>query len=302
MPIYLGIDAGGSKTACAVGDERGVLAKATAGGSNPLRLSAARSRESLLAAIRAACAAAGVNATAIERTCIGIAGTNLPHVRETVLRVLRESVAGQITIVADMEIAIEAALGEAAGMIVIAGAGSIAFGRNDAGCTARAGGWGHVVSDEGSGYWIGQRAVAAILRAADEGATSLLEKSIFPQWHVLSRTELLRMASSSPPPDFAQLLPAVLEAAKAGDPWAVRVLADAGTQLASLASIVAGRLWPRERWVRVALAGGVFRHSPTVRHAFYHELRARRRNVAVSFSVTEPVIGALALARKSGSQ
>ncbi len=299
MPIYLGIDGGGSKTACAVGDDTGVLATATTGGSNLLRLGEARARAALQAAVRVACSAAGVNAGQVTHTCVGVAGASVPQVRETVAQIVGECVTGTVQVVADIEVAIEAALGGTAGIITIAGTGSVAFGRNAEGCVARAGGWGHAISDEGSGHWIGRRAVAAVMRAADEGETTTLEQAILAAWQLGSRAELVKTANAIPPPDFAGLLPAVVDCARAGDAGAAQVLAEAGAELARLATLVARRLWLPQQWVRVALAGGVLRHSATVRHAFHHALRTRRPNVAVSFSVTQPVMGALAMARRA---
>ncbi len=298
MAIYLGIDGGGSKTACAVADEVQLLATASAGPSTVVRVGEERAREGLQAAIRAACHAAGVDAASVTRTCVGVAGASVPTVRGAVERIVGECVGGEVQVVGDMEVAMEAALGAAPGVMVIAGTGSIAFARNGEGRTARAGGWGYAISDEGSGHWIGRRAVSAVMRAADEGRAGTLEHEVCRAWQINSRSDLVKEGNRMPPPDFSQLLPAVLAAGKAGDPDAIGVLTDAGTELARLAAIVTQQLWPAECWVRMALAGGVFRHSNLVRQVFYYELRKQRPNSAVSFAVADPVVGALALARR----
>src|SRR6202167_6029966 len=228
VPYVLGIDGGGTKTQCAVGDESKPLATATAGPSNVLRVGETQARESLHQSVRQACAAAGITPAQITYTCIGAAGAGRPQVAETVRRILAEILPSPIHVVGDMQIALEAAFGAGPGVLVIAGTGSIAYGRDLKGNTARAGGWGYAISDEGSAHWIGRAAVAAVLRAADEGINqkqSEQDASIFfnelkSVWNLDSLEQLARTANSNP--DFAILLPAVLAAAKQGNALAER--------------------------------------------------------------------------------
>ena len=115
-----------------------------------------------------------------------------------VRRLVSEFVSGEVAVVGDMVIAMEAAFGGGPGVIVIAGTGSIAYGRNSAGQTARAGGWGFAISDEGSGHWIGRSAVAACMRAFDEaGAESAggLLEGIMKSWGVTTREQLVVAAN-----------------------------------------------------------------------------------------------------------
>ena len=168
MAYYLGIDGGGSKTTCVVGDESSILATVTVGASNITRVGEAGAREVLHQAIREACRAAGINPQQVLRACIGAAGAGRPEIAGTVRKMVAEIISGEIEVVGDMEIALTAAFGEGPGVIVIAGTGSIAFGRDAQGRTARAGGWGFAISDEGSAHWIGRAAVRAVLRAADQ--------------------------------------------------------------------------------------------------------------------------------------
>ena len=169
MAIFLGIDGGGSKTSCLIGDETSVLGSGSAGGSNFVRGGEAAAKESLAAAIRQACMVANVKTSEIVSTCAGMAGVVSSETADTVRRILAEIVPGESEVVGDNAIALEAAFGGGPGVIVIAGTGSIAYGQNAAGESARAGGWGFAVSDEGSGQWIGRTAVSSLLRAQDEG-------------------------------------------------------------------------------------------------------------------------------------
>ena len=300
--IFLGIDGGGSKTACLVGDEGSVLGSGSSSGSNLVRVGEGKAREALASAIRQACGVAGITPGQINRTCIGLAGTAQPEVSAVVRRLIAEVVSGEIQIVGDMVIALEAAFGGGPGVIVIAGTGSIAYGRNSQGQTARAGGWGHAVSDEGSGHWIGRAAVAAALRASDENESdapaSALLAGIMKFWSMETRGQLVLAANASPSPDFAALLPAVLSAADSGDNNARDILARAGAELGNLAAMVIRRLFPGESVVPVAMSGGVFRNSPLVCQAFYNSLHLVSPAAQVKAQVIEPVRGALELARK----
>ena len=165
MAYFLGIDGGGTKTTCAVGDESRLLAEATAGPSNVVRVGEERARESLHQCVRQACAAAGIVPEEVSRTCLGGSGAAQPELAEIVRRLLAEILPTPIDVVGDMEIALDAAFDTGPGIVVIAGTGSIAYGRDRQGRTARAGGWGFAIGDEGSAHWIGRAAVSAVLRA-----------------------------------------------------------------------------------------------------------------------------------------
>jgi glucosamine kinase len=302
VAIYLGIDGGGTKTSCVVADERSVLGSATTGGSNVTRLGDARVREALHAAVRAACAAAKVDPSQIESACVGLSGAGRGEVRDAVASMMAEVVRGRVQVVSDLETTLEAAFGGGAGVITIAGTGSIAYGREVRGRTARAGGWGLAISDEGSGQWIGRTAVSAVLNAKDAGEEPPLLETILKLWRLTSLDELVRHANASPPPDFSSLFPPVVAAAKAGDPLARHLLHQGGTELAALAGNVIRRLFAGADSVPLAMAGGVFRQSEAVRQVFYNRVTAEFPQATVNPTVVDPVRGALALARKAAAR
>lgn len=306
MAYYLGIDGGGTKTTCAVGDDSQLLATATAGPSNIVRVGEMQAWESLHAAVRQACSAAGIRPEQVSYTCVGGSGAARPELAAILRQSLAQILSTPIDVVGDMEIALEAAFGAGPGVIVIAGTGSIAYGRDRNGSTARAGGWGFAISDEGSAHWIGREAVRAVLRAVDLSAPTDgdsaelpgLAPLLFKTWGVASIADLAKAANSTPPPDFAALFPAV---AATNDGIAADVLKRAGRELAQLATVVVHRLFnkaDRER-VPVAMIGGVFRHATTVRDVFYNELRAMDARVEAHSNVVDPVDGALRMARRA---
>jgi N-acetylglucosamine kinase-like BadF-type ATPase len=321
VAYYLGIDGGGSKTRCAVGNGSSLLATVTAGPSNITRVGEVRARESLHEAIREACAAAGIDPRQLRRACIGVAGAGREEIASVVSKIVAEVIPGEIEIVGDMQIALESAFGAGPGVIVIAGTGAIAYGRDAKGRTARAGGWGFAISDEGSAHWIGRAAISILLRAIDQmseqnkndqakAETSPLFHDLRAAWKLDSLEQLARAANSYP--DFAALFPAVLSAAGAGDALAQQVLAQAGRELAQLAGIVLHRLFaeddsrlsaiPLAPLASLAMTGGVFRHSPMVRDVFCDEVRKFDPRLEVNPQVVEPVEGALQMARRAESR
>jgi len=299
MAYYLGIDGGGSKTSCLLGDERSILGTGSAGGSNVVRVGEERARESFSAAIRDACRAAGVDPRQIQRTCVGVAGAARPQIGEIVHRLLAGIVGGEIEIAGDMVIALEAAFAGEAGVVVVAGTGSIAYGVNAEKQAARAGGWGFAVSDEGSGHWIGRSSVAAALRASDEDAENrALLKKILAAWQLKTHEELVLKANGSPAPDFAALFPVTLAASAEGDEVAREVLTRAGEELARLGRIPVRHLFAAGRSAPVAMTGGVFANSALVREVFYNNLRSACPNAMVNEKVVESALGALMRARR----
>lgn len=301
MPYFLGIDGGGTKTTCAFGDQSSLLATATAGASNIVRVGEQKARESLHQAVRQACAAGGITPEEVAHTCVGGSGAARPEVASLVRSILAEILPGPIDVVGDMETSLEAAFGDGPGVIVIAGTGSMAYGRDPQGKTARAGGWGFAIGDEGSAHWIGRQVVNSVLRASDhdeEAVASPLAKSLMQAWGVGSLLDLARAGNSIPPPDFAALFPAV---AGSPDEVAKQVLRSAGRELAQVAGVVISRLFGDDRIgaVPVAMTGGVFRHAEVVRQVFYNELRRLDARTDVKQQVIDPVEGALKMARRA---
>lgn len=260
----LGIDAGGTKTVCLLADEQGaILAQSRGGGANLQAHGELEVEKVLHHVMDTALGERDILPTAI---CLGIAGVDRPHDSDAVRGIMRRiGSKARILVVNDALIALVAGAGDRPGIVIIAGTGSIAYGRNAAGRAARAGGWGYLLGDEGSGFWIGRRALSAIVRAADGRgpATELTER-------VMARLKLVR------PSDLVQetyyrdlrrgaiagLAPVVDEARAAGDAVASEILAQAAHELTAAAGSVVNRLGMRGEVFPTILAGGIFKAVP----------------------------------------
>jgi N-acetylglucosamine kinase-like BadF-type ATPase len=300
VAFFLGIDGGGTKTECVIGDSERVLGSSVEGTIKIKKVGADAAGQALETAIQAACKRADVGPGQIARTCIGLAGSSIPEVSDWAYSVLKQLVSGEVFVVNDALIAHRAAFNRAPGVLVIAGTGSNVLGINEQGETARAGGWGPIISDEGSGFWIGRSAVAQVMRAHDADRPTELLNAVMQAWRLSSLEEVVSMANSNPPPDFASLLPEILRCADSGDALAHEILTAAANELAHLTSAVIRKLWPASGNVNVAVTGGVFVHSSQIRQVFANSIQSERPGICVNLDPIHPVMGALDMARAMG--
>lgn len=293
--LFLGVDGGQSGTTALIGDETGrVLGIGHGGPCN--HVGAEGGREKFTRAIRdslaGACRQAGldVDRTSFAVACFGFSGG--PADKEALLG---EFVRAQQTIVTtDAFIALAGATKGEPGIVVIAGTGSIAFGRNSGGKTARAGGWGYVFGDEGAAFDLVRQALRAALRFEEGwGPPTALRDRLLGATGAGSAGDLLhRFYTTEFPRDrIAALAPFVDQAAQEGDAVACAILDKAAQELASLASAVRRQLFEPGETALVAHLGGVFRSGRLLeRFRTLVELDERNRVVAPSYG---PAAGAL---------
>jgi N-acetylglucosamine kinase-like BadF-type ATPase len=181
---------------------------------------------------------------------------------------------------------------------VIAGTGSIAFGRDPQGRMLSCGGWGSLFDDAGSGYDLGRKAVRCALRHLDgRGEATRLTSSLRRELGLENLTDVVTLPFG--PQDVAALFPVLLREAGRGDAVARKLCQQAGGDLADLALTLVKRFRWKRQAVRIFCAGGVFRSSPLVLRGFVRKVRAQAPNAQVSLLSREPVEGALFLARQT---
>ena len=217
--VLLGIDSGGSHTAVVVGDRTGrVLARAEGPGSAMRPGGAERSAAVILDVARRAATQAHVSLPA-GIALVGAAGAGrAPEQSALAAAIVATGVAIQVDVRGDIEIALAAAFGDGAGVLVNAGTGSIAYARAPNGKLHRAGGHGWQLGDEGGGYWLGRRALAAAARAQDglEESSTMLER-LLVALGLQTFDDLIRWTATATPAQVAALAPHVLNAAQEGE-------------------------------------------------------------------------------------
>ena len=301
-PILLGIDCGGSHTAVVVGDSQGrVLSRAEGPGSAMRPGGAERSAAVILDVARRAATQAHVALPAAV-AYVGAAGAGRALEQETLATaVTTAGVAERVEVRGDIEIALAAAFADGPGILINAGTGSIAYARGPDGRLHRAGGHGWQLGDEGGGYWMGRRALAAAARAHDglEESSTLLER-LLVALGLETFDDLIRWTSTATPAQVAALAPHVLNAAREGETVAQRIIADAAVELSQLVQVLTRR-FPESDTIKMATAGGLLRPGSPLLTALRTNLAAnlpRARLSSEGGAAVDAPVGALRLAAK----
>lgn len=294
----LGIDAGGTKTVALLADGEGqILGEGRAGAANLQTEGELEVEKILHTVIERATEGRQLAPAAV---CLGMAGVDRQDDALIIRDVMRRlGFRTNALIVNDALIALVAGAGSSPGVVVISGTGSIAYGVSHHGVAARSGGWGPTLGDEGSGYWIGRRALAAVMRDVDgRGPQTELTRLVL-QHFALPRPEALVAEIYHQPQGrraIASLGTVVDGAREDGDPVAIDIMAHAADELALAASSVISRLDMRGEQFPILLAGGMLRESAWLSA----EVRRRMAEVAPRATVGplthEPAVGAVRLA------
>ena len=295
----LGVDGGGSATRCVIMSTGGeALATGKAGPSNPITVGAEKALANILEAVDEASARSGVHEFMASR--LGVAGTDRSRLRQELLDGMPGSF-GDTQIVSDAASALAGGTGCRPGVAVIAGTGSIAYGENTLRETARAGGWGWRLGDEGSGYTIGLNAIMAALKAHDGRAPETLLKEKIVSHLGLDGIEGIIDWVYEPgrePRDIAYLVPLVREAEAVGDEAAALVMAEAGAELGLVANAVIRRLGLSGGFP-VSLNGGVFKQPSGYIMAFEEVVRREAPECALIEPRLPPLLGSGLLALRA---
>ncbi len=303
--LVVGIDGGGTKTVCwlapLVDDGSGnILGRGIAGPGNPRAAGFETAQANIDTAIAAAFADAKLPRTTVAAACLSLAGAGRASEQERIaLWAESREIATRVIVTDDAEPILAAAGDGQNGIALIAGTGSLCVGRTTAGRRARAGGWGYLLGDEGSGYAIGLAALRAAARAADgRGPQTVLLDDVLHRVHAATPSELIqrvydiRMTRDR----IALLAEAVFQRAQS-DEVARQIVQDAANGLAELVSNVTAKLTLPAASFVLALAGGVLIHQPDYGERVLQALAASGSSPARSLAVPEPAAGAVAIAR-----
>ena len=294
MPLYLGLDGGGTGCRAVVADEFAVLGHGAGGAANSRAVGVVAAWKNIDYAVDAALADAGLGGAAKPRlqACFGLAGVGRPGDREAFLK--RPHPFASLRLETDVHVALVGALGGEVGAVLAAGTGSMVYAQDALGGRYRVGGWGFPVGDEGGGAWLGLGLIRAALHAADgRGAASGLTETVLGRYG--GPEGLLQKLHNAGPKDFADLAPLVFEAS-GNDPLREQLLRSAADELAALVTAL-GRSFPPGA-VAFSVVGRVARRLlPDVLEGVPARFRAGYREAAAS-----PETGALRLAGWRGSR
>lgn len=262
MRCVLGFDGGGTKTDCILMDEvQNILARSRSGPSNPSRIGVQHAIRALEEAGYQAMRAANVDRRYVVAICAGLAGTGRREIADEVrLELARVFPDSLIELCTDLEAALAAA-GTGPAVVLVAGTGSAAIGRNLQGIVARAGGFGPGSSDEGSAYDIGKQALAVALARPDTLVNSAFHLQVLRNLGCKSWGEVSRRAADSPDAVFPRVFPVVAAAADSGDTFAQDLLSAATGRLTALVASVVLELGLSSTTFFLAKTGGMISRS-----------------------------------------
>ncbi len=269
----MGLDGGGTKTDCVLMDAGGrVLGRGRGGPSNPSRIGFDAARIGVLAAARAALREAGKQTENVTDVCAGLAGVGRSENAERMRQELHEIFAGaKIEVCTDLDLALEAA-GARAAIVLVAGTGSAAIGRDAAGRVARSGGYGPKKSDEGSAFAVGKSAVDAVQSAKDENAGDLRER-ILEELGVDTLDSVVGLAGEEADAVYPRVFPVIANAADQGNEIARKLLTDAAKSLAGLVAGVQEELKLSGTQFALGKTGGMIRSFTFFEEILDTELR-----------------------------
>src|ERR1700686_4545797 len=301
MGYSLGFDGGGTKTDCVLLDANGnIVGEGRGGPANPLRSGYDGAFSSLREAAAGAIAVGGIRPTEITSVWAGLAGAGRRAVVRRMMVFLSEEFPTALTqVTTDYEVALESAVGSAPGVVLIAGTGSVAYGRNAAGETARAGGYGPWIGDEGSAFEIGRRAVSAVARARDADApvtvlTEMISAALdCPDWD-----DLMLRIMENPDGVFPKLFPVVAAAANSEDHAAKEILFASAIGLGNLATIVVRLLGMKAQQFPLVKCGGVFGRSRMLDTLLDSVLASGALRAKISRLEISPAAGAARMAKR----
>lgn len=298
--LVIGIDGGGTKTACVIlNSQQSILAQVRVGSCNRNSVGDAKAYENLSQGINSVLQAAGCDRQAIAAACIGMAGIDRPNERALVSNWLDELLPQvPVNLYNDALIALASGTGgDLCGVAVVSGTGMIVYGINRAGQIQRAGGWGPLFGDKGSGYAIGAAALAAIAYATDGlGPATALDGALRDYLDLSTPQALIPWAYSDLSwARIAELAPVVMECARQKDPIASRIIDEAAVDLAAAVELVVRDLGMLTGPVPIVLSGG------NLRMGLYSSLVQQHINSLIPQAqlirpTIEPAVGAAQLA------
>ncbi len=300
--LYLGIDGGGTHTVALLAAGRAgqwtILGRGTAGPSNRQAVGQERALAALDEAVNAAFTTAGITRCSVASACLGLAGADRAD-DQSLIRAWTERVqlANQVQVTNDAAILLAAGTPHGWGLALIAGTGSIAFGQSADGRRARAGGWGHLLGDEGSAYALVLAGLQAVVRAADaRGPATRLTERFLSRLGLNQPQELIAAVyrSGRDRADLAALAPLVLEEAEK-DEVAATLVQQQAQELARAGQAVVRQLHC-EAPIPLALAGGLFLGSVAYRQRVLDALANLGVPLGPITLVDEPARGAIQLA------
>ncbi|HTR80554.1 MAG TPA: BadF/BadG/BcrA/BcrD ATPase family protein [Bacteroidota bacterium] len=300
LQYVIGIDGGGTKTAGVIADLNGRhLFQHVSGPSNFQIIGAEKTARVVLSIVRECCRSVGAKPKDVCAITIGLAGVGRPADRKKMLGALRILSSARkfqlrkLRVESDARIALEGAFNGGSGIVVIAGTGSVAFGKDDRGKVYRVGGWGRILGDEGSGYAIGKSALAAVCRYLDGRSASTKLTSMIKTKFKFRTSEQIITKVYRNGFDLALVAPLVMEAAKKGDLIARDIVESASLELTGHVRALVSKIHTKNRGIQLSFIGGLIGRDTPLRKALRQHIIGSLPEVQIVSPHGSPLHGAV---------
>jgi len=304
----VGVDGGGTKTELVLIDRSGnVIGREKGGTTNFQVVGGKKLKEEISGCLVRLMNSTNIPSHKLDQIFLGLAGAGRESDRKEITNLFSDTeFDGKVTVDSDAVVALAGAFGTAPGIIIISGTGAICFGMNHEGKVVRSGGWGYLLGDEGSGYFIGREALIAALKDFDgRGEKTTLRTEIERHFNLNSIDQIIPQIYQNKIDRvaIANLAPIVFDQAKQGDEHAEEIIRHSGRELGVLARAVAQKMNFMNEEIKVALIGSIFKQKDLLINEISKELFEVSWNIEIKDPMFEPKYGAALLAlQKIGVQ
>ncbi len=305
--FVIGMDGGGTKTAAIIAALDGtIIAEHVAGPSNFQTIGVETAAQTIFSLINECCRSANCAPSHIQALTLGLTGAGRVADQKRMADGLKKYSRAQgvllkkVIVESDARIALEGAFNGRPGIILIAGTGSIAFGKDIKGAIHRVGGWGRILGDEGSGYFIGRCGITAVTRFIDgRGTKTLLAKLVADTFHLADQTDIITAVYKNNF-DVASVAPLVLEAAAKKDRVSLLIIEQAAAELTDHVRALTAALLPVSRKkikvkIPVSFIGGLIANDTLLRRMLTEQLTATLPHIHITEPMSPPAFGAVVM-------
>lgn len=306
MKYLIGIDGGGTKTDCAIADLSGKIIQQSSGKpSNFLIIGVKETVRNIFALIEENIFALEGDFSDVKQIVIGVAGAGREEDAKLLEKGFKDFADEEgihfkgVKVISDAHIALEGAFPDSAGCILIAGTGSILFGKDEKGVIHRVGGFGRLIGDEGSGYSIGRKALNAVSKSSDgRGEETLISELLNSKMNSGSANAIINKVYNEKL-DVASVAKIVIEAAEEGDPIAEDILDEEADELVLHIRSLIEKF--RTNILSVAFSGSLIDNENFYSDLLKRKIKSTLPNVKITQAVLSPIGGAILFAKKLSS-
>lgn len=303
MKYLIGIDGGGTKTDCAIADLSGKIIRQSSGKpSNFLIIGVKEAVENIFALIEENLFALEGDFSDVKQIVIGVAGAGREEDAKLLEKGFKDYADEEgihfkgVKVLSDAQIALEGAFPNSAGCILIAGTGSVLFGKDEKGTIHRVGGFGRLIGDEGSGYSIGRKALNAVSKESDgRGEATLISELLNAKMNSSFSISIINKVYKEKF-DVASVAKIVIEAAEEGDPIAEDILDEEADELILHIKSLLDKI--RTDKLNVAFSGSLLDNKNFYSSLLRQKIKSTLPRVEIVKPATSPVSGAILLAKR----